>query len=81
MYFDLEEVKHIKDYVIWLRFADGVSGQINLEPELYGEMFEPLKDLEAFKSFSIHSELKVLIWKNGADFSPKFLYENIKKVV
>lgn len=79
MYYELEEAKYIKDYIISVRFSDGSTGEINLESELYGEVFEPLKDLEVFKAFSIHPELKVITWPNGADLSPEFLYKSIKK--
>ena len=38
------EAKHVKDYVIWLRFQDGTEGEVDLKDELYGEVFEPLKN-------------------------------------
>jgi len=36
------KAKHVKDYVIWLRFQDGTEGEVNLKDELYGDVFEPL---------------------------------------
>ena len=33
--------KYVKDYVIWLRFSDGVEGEVDLKGELFGEVFEP----------------------------------------
>jgi hypothetical protein len=44
-----------------LRFADGVEGEVDLSRELEGEVFEPLKDEEYFKSFRLHPELKTLV--------------------
>lgn len=38
------EAKYVHDYIIHLRFADGAKGDVDLSQELYGEMFEPLKD-------------------------------------
>ena len=46
--------------------------------ELHGPVFEPLKDLDAFKAFILHPELHTLVWPNGADFSPEFLHGNIR---
>jgi len=46
---------------------------------LYGEIFEPLKDIKIFRSFKIHPELKVLTWENGVDFAPEFVYEMLKQ--
>jgi hypothetical protein len=72
------EAKHVRDYVIHVRFADGAEGDIDLRDELDGEIFEPLKAPAYFKSFRVHPELHTITWPNGADFAPEFLYEKIK---
>ena len=74
----VKEAKYLHDYIIWLRFDDGAIGEIDLKEELYGEVFEPLKDLSVFKSFKVDPELETIVWDNGADISPEFLYENMK---
>jgi hypothetical protein len=40
-------------------------------------MFEPLKDINKFKSFQVDPELETLVWENGADFAPEFLREHL----
>ena len=72
------EAKYVHDYVIRLRFADGTKGDVDLSQELYGEMFEPLKDPEIFARFIVHPEFHTLCWPNGADIAPEFLYEQIR---
>jgi hypothetical protein len=47
----LRKAKYRRDYCIWLKFADGVEGEVSLESELWGEVFEPLKDRAVFKIF------------------------------
>jgi hypothetical protein len=37
----LKEAKYISAYTIWLRFEDGLEGEVDLESELWGEIFEP----------------------------------------
>jgi hypothetical protein len=74
----VEEARHVRDYVVWLRFRDGTSGEIDLEPELWGEVFEPLKDPEFFRSFHVDPECHTLVWPNGADFAPEFLHDNVR---
>jgi len=69
--------EHIRDFVIRVEFADGVKGDIDLQDELEGEVFEPLKDPAHFKAFKIHPELHTITWPNGADFAPEFLYEKV----
>ncbi len=73
----LVEAKHVKDYVIWLRFQDGTEGEVDLKEELYGEVFEPLKNTDYFKSFIVHPEWHTIVWPNGADFAPEFLYSTL----
>ncbi len=43
--------------------------------QLYGEVLEPLKDAHYFRQFSVDPDLHTLVWPNGADFAPEFLYE------
>ena len=72
------EARHTRDYTLWLKFSDGLEGEIDLAAELDGEVFEPLRDPEVFKSFSVHSELGTVVWSNGADFAPEFLYDRVR---
>jgi hypothetical protein len=71
------EAEYVHDYVIHLRFADGTEGDVDLSQELYGEMFEPLKNRETFARVAVHPEFHTLYWPNGADIAPEFLYEKI----
>ena len=77
MFLHVKEAKYITSYRIWLRFNNGAEGEIDLSEELYGEAFEPLKDLEKFKKFRVDSEIETIVWGNGADFAPEFLYDNM----
>ena len=74
----IKEAKYVGSYTIWLRFADGAEGEVDLASELVGEVFEPLKCQEVFRNFVLHSELKTIVWPNGADFAPEFLRSNIR---
>ena len=78
MEYDVLEARYLRDYVLWLRFRDGTSGEIDLAPELWGEVFEPLKDLDVFRSFTVHPDFCTLVWPNGADFAPEFLHDNVR---
>ena len=78
MFLHVKEAKYLRDYVIWLRFNDGAEGEIDLEAELEGEVFGPLKDQRLFQQFRVDAELETIVWENGADLAPEFLYENMK---
>lgn len=72
---ELVEARPTTDYRVWLRFADGVSGEVDLAGELHGEVFDPLKDPATFRTLRADPELCTLAWPNGADLAPEFLYD------
>jgi hypothetical protein len=78
MILHVKEAKYRHDYVLWLRFNDDTEGEVDLANELEGEIFGPLKDIQKFKSFKIDPILETIVWENGADLAPEFLYGNIK---
>ncbi len=77
----LLNVKYVEGYKLYLNFADGSESEVNLEPELTGEIFEPLREISFFKKFSLNREIHTIVWPNGADFAPEFLYENLTVIV
>lgn len=72
------EARYTRDYIIHLRFSDGIEGDVDLSQELHGEVFEPLKDPAVFKDFTVHPEFHTLCWPSGADLAPEFLYEKVR---
>ncbi len=76
--FRILEASYLRDYAIWLRFSDGVEGEVDLADELDGEVFEPLRNQEVFRSFVLHPELHTIVWPTGADFAPEFLHERVR---
>ena len=74
----ITEARYIADHTIWLRFSDGVEGEVDLSRELEGAVFEQLKDVELFKSFGLPPEHRTLVWSNGADFATEFLRSAVR---
>jgi len=42
---------------------------------LDGEIFDPLRDPEYFRTVALNTDIDTIVWDNGADFSPDFLYD------
>ena len=78
MIFHVVEVKYLHDYVIWVRFNDGVSGEVDLSPEVEGEVFGPMQDKALFKTVKVDPFTQTIVWDNGADLAPEFLYDNLR---
>jgi hypothetical protein len=78
MLIDVIEAKYVRDFIVWLKFEDGSEGEIDLSSELYGPVFEPLKDIDFFRQVSVDPELGTIVWPNGADLAPEFLHDRIQ---
>jgi hypothetical protein len=74
----VEEAHYMQAFTIHVRFSDGTEGDVDLGGELYGEVFEPLKDQALFRQFIVHPEFHTLSWPNGADLAPEFLYKKVQ---
>lgn len=57
-----------------LTLDDGIRRRVDLEAELWGPVFEPLRDPAFFARATVAPVLGTVVWPNGADFSPEFLY-------
>ncbi|MBD2653011.1 DUF2442 domain-containing protein [Synechocystis sp. FACHB-383] len=66
-------VEYLGEYQLKLKFNNGIEGVVDLEQELDGEIFEPLKDKNLFQQVFLTS--RTIEWPNGADFAPEFLLE------
>ena len=71
----VKDVRHVSEYKLLLTFEDGSVKLVDLERELDGEIFEPLKDVDYFKTVRVNPDLDTIVWENGADISPDFLYQ------
>jgi len=71
----VKAVSYVSEYTLLLTFEDGSVRLVDLEPHLDGEIFEPLKDVSYFKTVRVNPDLATIVWENGADLSPDFLYE------
>lgn len=68
-------VEPVGGFVLRLGFSDGSEHELDLEPLLWGPVFEVLKDdPELFSSVTVDEELGTIVWPNGADLDPDVLF-------
>jgi hypothetical protein len=70
----ISAVEVLEGYSLRLYFYNGTIKEINLEPVLYGVLYEPLRNLELFRQVAVNDETGTIEWPNGADFDPELLY-------
>lgn len=71
------ESKYLPDYVVWVRFNDGVEGDLDFRAGLDGPIFEPLGAVDYFRRVQRHPEPRTLVWPNGADCAPDCLRDKL----
>lgn len=74
MFLHVIEARHIEDYKVEVSFNDGRKGIADLSEALKGPVFEPLKDVTAFSQLRVDRELETIVWPNGADLAPEYIY-------
>ena len=75
MFLHVTAVRNVSAFELHLEFSDGVVKSVDLRNELFGEVFEPLKNPEYFERVALNSETGTIEWPNGADLAPEYLYE------
>lgn len=74
---NLITAEYAGEYRIKVSFEDGTEGILDLKDDLWGEVFEPLKDVSKFREFRVDPELRTIVWPTGADLAPEYLYERV----
>lgn len=69
------DVEYECGHRLLLTFEDGGRRRVDLAPHLEGEMFEPLREVKRFRTARLNTDIDTVVWDNGADMSPDFLYE------
>jgi hypothetical protein len=75
MFLHVVRVAYLEGYRLRLTFNNSVTRNVDLRGELYGEVFDPLRDIALFRQVAANPDTNTIEWPNGADFAPEFLYE------
>jgi hypothetical protein len=71
----ITSVEPLDGFLVRLGFDDGTVRELDLEGELWGPVFEPLRrDPQLFRQVRVDDELGTIVWPNGADMDPDVLH-------
>ncbi|HVT18821.1 MAG TPA: DUF2442 domain-containing protein [Thermoanaerobaculia bacterium] len=75
---DIVEARAVEGYRLYIRFDDGVEGEIDLRKLIeFKGVFEPLRDLEEVAKVRPDPDSGTVCWPNGADLDPDVLYAEL----
>jgi hypothetical protein len=77
MYWDVLEVRYIARRELAVRFADGLTGVVYIDPSFCTGVFEPLQNDDLVGCAEVNNG--VLVWPNGLDLAPDTMYCEIKR--
>jgi hypothetical protein len=69
----------LPDYRLRLEFSDGKAGEVDLRNFILEDqrpIVAALKDASAFAA--CHVEMDTVVWDNGFDLAPEFLYARLR---
>jgi hypothetical protein len=72
---DVIEARVTGGYRVFLRFEDGIQGEVDLSTLVVFEgVFAPLRDHARFAELRVGQHSGTIEWPNGADIAPETLY-------
>ena len=74
----VKSARYISGHRLWVSFDNGTAGEIDLANQLKGPVFEPLSDPEFFARLAVDPDLETVVWPNGADLAPEYLFERLQ---
>ena len=75
MIIHITHVQVVGPHSLELEFDNGVRKRVNLRHELYGPIFEPLRDPAYFALAYLDPDSRTVSWPNRADIAPDYLYK------
>jgi hypothetical protein len=75
---DVIEVRALGGYRLYVRFEDGVQGEVDVgELVPFEGVFAPLRDPARFAEVRVNADVGTVCWPNGADIDPDVLYAKV----
>ena len=71
------EARPTGDYGIWIRFADGLEGDVDLSDLVGNGVFAAWNDPAEFRKVFIDPETHTVAWPGGIDLAPEALHEDL----
>ena len=75
---NITDVKVVSHGVLYVVFADGLSGEVDVLERMRGPVFEAARTPQGFAEAALDPESGTVAWPAGADLAPDTLYERLR---
>jgi len=75
---DITEAVVVRHGVLRLRFADGLTGEVDVLDRMRGPVFDQACTAGGFAEVMVDPETGTVVWPGGADLAPDTLYERVR---
>ena len=74
----IRAVTPLENFRVRLELTDKTTREIDLEPHLWGPVFQPIREDPAlFRAVRVDPRLGTIVWDNGADLDPDVLCQGL----
>lgn len=73
------DAKALANFHLWVRFSDGTEGDVDLKGFIESDkrpIVAALRDPKQFAAIRVESD--TVVWQNGFDLAPEYLYERAR---
>jgi hypothetical protein len=74
---DITAASVVRHGVLRLRFADRLSGEVDVLDRMRGPVFKQARTRSGFAAMTVDPETGTVTWPGGADLAPDTLYHRI----
>lgn len=69
----------LERYQLWLTYADGTEGAVDIEEQLAPWSLETLRDVGEFRKLRIDRSRSLIVWPSGVDLDTHTLYRELRR--
>jgi len=74
MILHITAAEYLHDYTLAVSFDNGSSGIADLTEVLDSGLFKSLRDTDLFSQVTVDDQMKTVVWPNGLDLAPEYVY-------
>ena len=74
---EMTAAEPVRHGVLRVTFSDGLSGDVDVLPFLWGPVFDTARTPEGFAQGRFDPHTGTVVWPGGADFAPDTLYVRV----